>query len=388
MRFFLALWVILYHQSTHIPATHFLPPSLFNIVRTGYAAVGVFFVLSGFILAYNYDLGTWSKEISKKFAIARFARIYPVYLFSLLILAPFWLKAMLHDPVRQAALGFWHFTLLHAWIPSASLVGFWNGPSWSISDEALFYLAFPFLGVVLWRYAKSLKSAIAQVAGLWFLIVALQLVAIWSSPTVRQTLGTVGNYDSSLINLVSFNPLLRLPEFLCGILACRLYLCLRSKWVGRGYWFYVPGLFFCIAAIALFGSRVPYIMFSNGVITPAIVLLIVGLALGGGIIERFLSLQAMVFLGGASFSMYLLHSPLRIWAAALHIPNVDTVFGTAVYICVVVLAASFLFHWFEEPMSKFVRKRLVGRSGALRQPSSDSLPKATRPSVTVVAADV
>lgn len=64
--------------------------ALSSLVGTGYAAVGIFFLLSGFILAYNYDLGTqWSDQGKLRFAIARFSRIYPVYLLGLLLVLPF-----------------------------------------------------------------------------------------------------------------------------------------------------------------------------------------------------------------------------------------------------------------------------------------------------------
>ena len=360
MRFLLALWVVLYHQSAEVAATNSLPAPIFNVVRSGYAAVGIFFVLSGFILAYNYDLGAWTKGLSKKFAIARFARIYPVYLLSLLVLSPLWIKAIFHAPAKQAAFGFWHFTLLQSWIPTAALVGYWNGPSWSISDEAFFYLTFPFVGALMWRYAKSKQRIIAHIVGLWALIIAIQLVAIRISPAVRMTMGTVGNLSDPALSLVSYNPLLRLPEFLCGILSCRLYFFLREEWAGRGYWFYIPGFLCCIATIVLLGTRVQYVMFSNGAMAPAVVLIILGLALGGGTGEKLLSARPLVFLGGASFSIYLLHSPIRIWAATLHIPKVNTVIGSAAYTCVVILVSSLIFIYFEEPLNRIVRSRLSG----------------------------
>src|SRR5689334_15839214 len=84
IRFFLALWVVVFHQA--LPGSYIgswaasSAGPAFGFLRTGYVAVGVFFVLSGFILSYNYSLNTsWSRQQVVRFAVARFARIYPAY---------------------------------------------------------------------------------------------------------------------------------------------------------------------------------------------------------------------------------------------------------------------------------------------------------------------
>lgn len=73
LRCLLALWVVFYHQfpptsEARIPGL-FGPDFLHCILRTGYIEVSVFFVLSGFIFAYNYDLGhRWSRQQIRAFA--------------------------------------------------------------------------------------------------------------------------------------------------------------------------------------------------------------------------------------------------------------------------------------------------------------------------------
>jgi peptidoglycan/LPS O-acetylase OafA/YrhL len=93
IRFFLALWVALFHQTapsrTLTDVIPHWPGPLFCFMRTGYVAVGVFFLLSGFVLSYSYPLRErWSAYRIVQFAIARFARIYPAYLLGLLLIAP------------------------------------------------------------------------------------------------------------------------------------------------------------------------------------------------------------------------------------------------------------------------------------------------------------
>src|SRR5579863_1305776 len=80
LRFFAALHVVFYHYAVGL-----LPYPLSSVAKNGYVAVGLFFVLSGFVLAYNYadrpmDIRT--------FWTARFARIYPAYLLAFVLIAP------------------------------------------------------------------------------------------------------------------------------------------------------------------------------------------------------------------------------------------------------------------------------------------------------------
>ena len=71
---------------------HFTPPhirSLLPLINNSYVFVGFFFLLSGFILAYNYaDRGARSTSASSGWR--RFARLYPVYLLSLVLSAKCW----------------------------------------------------------------------------------------------------------------------------------------------------------------------------------------------------------------------------------------------------------------------------------------------------------
>src|ERR1700688_4608025 len=78
IRTLLAIFIILFH---------FTPPHLgllYPFIDNGYVFVGVFFLISGYVLTYNYaDRG---RSLSKReFWLARISRLYPVYLFVLLI---------------------------------------------------------------------------------------------------------------------------------------------------------------------------------------------------------------------------------------------------------------------------------------------------------------
>jgi peptidoglycan/LPS O-acetylase OafA/YrhL len=84
----------------------------------------LFFVLSGFILQYTYRGRISSGAQVKKFAVARLARIYPVYFLTVAPMLPFFTLSGWGD-VPQ-------FFLLHWWVQDASLgIANWNMPSFT-----------------------------------------------------------------------------------------------------------------------------------------------------------------------------------------------------------------------------------------------------------------
>src|ERR1700761_6973045 len=128
LRFPAAFAIVLFHFLAYTPC----PPWIWEGFGAG---VSFFYVLSGFILYYNYadlpDRGF--------FWVARFARIWPVHLFCLALifcLLPFsWLDGHASWPTTLPA----NILLLHAWLPYQGSVLSYNGVSWSLSVEAFFY---------------------------------------------------------------------------------------------------------------------------------------------------------------------------------------------------------------------------------------------------------
>jgi peptidoglycan/LPS O-acetylase OafA/YrhL len=354
------MWVIVYHQSSYLSAAYHIPDPILNIMRSGHVAVGIFFLLSGFILAYNYDLSGWSRKMTKKFSIARFARIYPVYLFGILCLAPFWIKTMLRAPLEQSSMASLHFAMLQSWFPLDSW--HWNTPSWSISNEVFFYLLFPFVGAILWKYVDSDRKNWALIGVCWAAAMAAPILALKLGVSGAEAPATDDQYRSWAMNMVRFNPALRFPEFAAGILACKLYLRMKSTWEGRGYWFYLPPLVLSLAFIALLADKIPFIVLTNGLLLPLTALFLVGLALDGGWLPRSLSIAPIVFLGGASYSMYLIHAPVRIWMLKFHIHFLDTWMGNAFYVALSIAIASLLFKFYEEPANHWLREKLSSPS--------------------------
>ena len=83
LRFLAALHVVMFHL--HALKIYEGSGWYHRTALIGYVGVSLFYVLSGFILVYTYG----GRELKiGKFWQARFARVYPAYLFSLVLTAP------------------------------------------------------------------------------------------------------------------------------------------------------------------------------------------------------------------------------------------------------------------------------------------------------------
>src|SRR5262245_31988850 len=97
-----------------------VPKPLEIFLSNGYLAVGLFFLLSGFILAYTYDGQIEGTRNRLRFWEARFARIYPVYLLSLVLAYKF--ATGIDWSTKLAVVG-----MVQAWNPfNSEMAGAWN----------------------------------------------------------------------------------------------------------------------------------------------------------------------------------------------------------------------------------------------------------------------
>jgi len=309
LRFAAAAWVVLYHTA---------PASLTgdrnasiggNLVGIGYTGVGIFFVLSGFILALVYGRIT-SWPAAKAFLIARFARIYPAYLMSLLIDLPrlFLWRIEKYGDVFGVTLALVTLSLqaliLPAFHPSVPAL---NGPTWSIAVEVAWYLTYPLTAACLLRVQRT--------STIWFLLAAFWAIAIAVPMGLEQTWGRL---DTVAEAQVKYGALPRFPEFAVGLLLCKLY---HKGPPGRSAW--GPAFALLVGAVsmgaivfvALNRQHIPYLVVHNGLLIPAYAGLIWALANCDGAVSAILAHPALVLLGEASYSIYLLHMPLFYWVA-------------------------------------------------------------------------
>lgn len=305
-RFLAALHVALYH---FLPQNSYMTLQrprgfLSGFIGAGYVGVSFFFMLSGFILTYTHGKEFQRGPIAKSnFYFARFARIYPVYLLSLIaaaLLYPDTFRVLRHALVFVIDL-----FLLQSW--SVRTVLFFNLPAWTLSCEAFFYFLFPF--VLLSLRPRSRSAAVMGILAVWGVAMIPPVVALhhqfgWSwrlwGPEEPGTLGLV----------IRHNPLLAVPEFLAGMVAGWIHLRFPP---GRraALWLAVLGGVGALVPLLL-AQRLPASLLHNGLLIPAFVAIILGLAAETGI-SRMLSAPPLLLLGNASYAFYLFHYLFNRW---------------------------------------------------------------------------
>ncbi len=92
LRTLLAITIILFHFTPNgLTWTSHPSFTLYPLINIGFVFVSFFFLISGFILAYNYA-GRPAPMNAVDFWVARFSRLYPVYVLTMVISIPMLMK--------------------------------------------------------------------------------------------------------------------------------------------------------------------------------------------------------------------------------------------------------------------------------------------------------
>lgn len=339
LRFFAAMYVLVFHSGTSMLERNGLTGPTLNFLKNGYLGVSFFFILSGFILTHAYFGRLSTGQDVKRFAIARFARIYPVYAFALLLAAP-----LEYEPLSDLPLALATIALVQSWGPASSPAGFfWNSPGWTLSVEFFFYILFP---LVLPMFAR-LKGR-----GLWIAVAATATTMVMLRlPALTPDSGH--RLVAEWMRAIPL-PLLRAPEFFLGILIARLYQgdMLRSL---RHDIF--PLTATLVTGILLAMTSADWVGAWAAIGFAAI---IATCAVNDGLVRRILSSSLLVLLGGASYALYILQSPVRDWTYIAFAGDM-ALLGRVIYQPLLILASIAVFLLLEEPARQLLRGRSLKR---------------------------
>ena len=337
-----ALWVVLFHLRE--PMADLLPGIwglLEPVVSGGFLGVDLFFILSGFIIHYNYAarLSAWRPAAIGDFWGNRFARIWPVHAAMLLLVAGLLALQRLrggsptHPELYGAADFVRNLFMVHAWTMPIRVS--WNTPAWSISCEWLAYLAYPLLAVTLLRGGGRRRAIL--VAGL----------AMGGTALVCQGFDAPASANFGVVRIAG--------EFLGGCALCQLF---QTRWLAGWNWKWILPLL-GVVGVVLFRWILPAAGGNSYWCVPVLGAIIYGLACGGSPIAAFFSRRTLLFGGHISYSLYMVHQVCLI--ALQGWPTRFGLLGLAAELLVMLVAAALLHLFLEEPCRKGLRKLLIPR---------------------------
>lgn len=266
------------------------------LARAAYFGMSLFFVLSGFVIHYNYADLFRSEPLGSalwRFFVARFARLYPLYAVAILCSLPMIPVPFSHWVVLS------YLTMTQTWFNVETAV---FQPSWSISTEWFFYLAFVPLTAIVVAIRKPVPVfvvfVIAAIAGLSvaFALWRDQITAFshewfWHGEVVSSEPWYWSFY---------FSPYLRVFEFIAGMLMAQAYR-MHTTWLPN---FVLPTcLLWC--AIGVIPWSVSDNLAPNFLYAPAIALVMLHVSTQKTRLSGILSSPPMIFLGEISYSIYI-----------------------------------------------------------------------------------
>jgi peptidoglycan/LPS O-acetylase OafA/YrhL len=350
-----ACLVVLFHFHGHSPIY------TTALVRNSYLFVDFFFVLSGFVIAWNYAnrLGDWPGV--KRFLVLRLGRVYPLHLFMLLCFVAYESLRLLTNPDaftggNSPTAVVTNLLLLQSMDLHDSLT--WNGPSWSISTEWWTYVTFAL--VCAWL---GLRNG---------LIVATAIVA----PLLLLHLSKTGmdtTFDWGFIRC--------LFGFALGVACYRLYTAGPPRRPMGHMAVMTLTEFATVAAVVLFVSSAgtsPLSFMAPFVFAIAVLVF----AAEGGLVSRLFHSRPLKWLGTVSYSIYLTHFfvvlilpsvikriahvdlwtamalPNGQWVAAYGRNDIEGTLGYAGALALTLAFSACTYRWVEVPGREWTRKWL------------------------------
>jgi peptidoglycan/LPS O-acetylase OafA/YrhL len=340
------------------------------LVRNSYLFVDFFFVLSGFVIAWNYAsrLGSWAEV--RRFLVLRVGRVYPLHVFMLFLFLAYETAKLLNGMGQatppstfagetQPAAVLSNLFLVQSLHVHDSLT--WNGPSWSISTEVWTYVIFALISVTLGMRLWMLAAA----------AIVPPLALLYLSGT-----GMDVTFDWGLLRCIF--------GFALGLVCYHLHKRRPLDVATAGPVAATLVEAAVVAAVVAFVSAVgksPWSLLAPFVFAAAVLVF----ASEGGAVSRFFRTAPLRWLGKLSYSIYLTHfffvllfpivvkriaqqdlwTPMPIGGGQYVLAfGRNDVEGTLFYVAVVAITlafSAFTYRWIETPGRDWSR-RLAGRA--------------------------
>ena len=351
-----AIWVMLFHIDVIIYYRELgtlLPREYSGLLTQGYLWVDFFFVLSGFVLMHVYGSRleqSLSLSTVKRYLVARFFRIYPLHLFTLLLLAVFTMATshLLPQVMDGSWVNYFDEQAFLSNVLMLNAVGVhdtlsWNIVAWSIGAEWWVYIAAIglFFAVNVKHPIRTLLIAVINMAALTLLVYSSQ----------KQNLDIT--FDRGIFRC--------LFEFTIGTCLYVFYQRgIAKQWLSRT----ISTLTVSLLIIAVLHWRL-----NDLLVIPLFCLLIVGAVYNKSAVYSLLMGRALQYLGKISYSIYMMHGVcfMLFWFLlpefALgqqieHLSVIQTVIYCCSFIALTIGSAALSFRFIEVPGRTLFRSRI------------------------------
>lgn len=340
-RFIAAFYVFLFHLQIREPLVETGP--IAALLAEGAVGMTMFFMLSGFILAYVY--GTKPFDISQ-FIRNRFSRIYPVYFIAAILALPWLFMETFRSQYIWIAIGQFSMLfvtgvfMLQAWFHYS--FSFWNNSaSWSLSNEAYFYALFPLFSRILGKLSPQ------------------TLIALFAACTIFSTaipisfyLFEAAKHSTALFYIL---PAYRILEFIAGII---VYLLLPTLPQTRLFSVALHAVTIgAIGLVVVAGPALPTYTALNFAVIPGVAAILIILFRIPDSRQSIWSSVVLVYLGKISYCFYSFQ--FHVLEGIPQILDVDQIgpitFGL-LSLCTLLIVSSLAYHLIEEPCRRLLKK--------------------------------
>lgn len=343
LRFIFAIMIFLHHYPVNGEGLFY---------AGGSCGVAFFMILSGFVMSAGYSEKVTQPNFERRsYFLKRLIRLYPLHLLCLL---GFVSIHVLHYGISDYIKLLPNIFLIQSWIPVNSIYFSGNAVSWCLSDMLFFYGMFPLLINFLHSDKKKLKYWL-YIALLFYLLFMILIP------------------ESYCHALLYISPVFRLVDFFIGMLTYRFYQKLvETKFAERikTFPFITKSIIEVVVILVLIIAImiVPHIemryyaAFLWWFIMPEIIVLFALFNKSGGVISKLLDTKIIVFVGGFSFTFYMIHQlAITILQAIFHKLNLEVMWQLKMLVVfILVLFASYLvYSYYEIPITKYLKRKLL-----------------------------
>jgi peptidoglycan/LPS O-acetylase OafA/YrhL len=296
-----------------------MPDAYYHLLELGNLGVDYFFVLSGFIIAHATAAMKPDPAHAKRYAISRAIRIYVPYLpIAIALMLIVTLLPSVFSENREPFSIAGSLFLLPSNAKTLLLA------AWTLQHEVVFYTLF---GICFFWFKNP------------------RLIYLWVIPIVALTFFYAPRWMHAVAGLLNL-------EFLFGITACYLYQ--SQQFFAWRYRLVAAGLGIVVFAAAQLFAAPP--SFHYHVLAGfGFALIVLGLVYIEADID-FSCFRRMLFLGSASYAIYLMHGPVMSAIGRVYIPsNWQTTLPMVVIISVIASVAYYLL--IEKPLIAWSKKR-------------------------------